>query len=176
MLGRLIEQVTGTTVDAAIAARVLQPLGITVARMNTDTHSFDPNGPKYVVGRAREYLEALGPAGDWEMSAGDMARVLATLQPGNPTSLLRPESITAMLTATPLPDDEDDWSYGLGLMVAPAWFGHTGTIEDVRAIGLDTVNGYTVVLLTATDEIPDGGSLVEYFAAEFAALLALPPR
>ena len=176
LLGRLVEQLTGTTIDAAIATRVLQPLGITVARMNTDTHSFDPNGPKYVVGRARAYLEALGPAGDWEMSAGDMAKVLAALTPGGPVSLLRPESIAAMLTPTLLPDDEDDWSYGLGMMVAPNWFGHTGTIEDVRAIGLDTANGYTVVLLTATDEIPNGGELATVFAAELAALLALPPR
>ena len=81
-----------------------------------------------------------------------------------------------MRTPTPLPDDEDDWSYGLGLMVAPRWFGHTGTIEDVRAIGLDLDNGYTLVLLTATDEIPNGGALVDYFAVELAALLALPQR
>lgn len=176
LLGRLVEQVTGTTVDAAISARVLQPLGISVARMNTDTHSFDPYGPKYVVGRLREYLEALGPAGDWEMSAGDMAKVMLALQPDSPTPLLRPETMVEMLTPTPLPDDEENWSYGLGLMLGPTWFGHTGTIEDVRAVALDLANGYTVVVLSATDVLPNGEALIDAFTAELYALATLPPR
>lgn len=174
LLGRLVEQVTGTTIDAAITAHVLQPLGISTARMNTDTHSFDPNGPKYVVGRLRQYLEALGPAGDWEMSAGDMAKVMVALQPSSPTPLLRVETMAEMLTPTTLPDDEENWSYGLGLMVGPTWFGHTGTIEDVRAVALDLANGYTVVVLAATDALPNGEALIDAFAAEIFALATLP--
>ena len=176
LLGRLVEQRTGSTVDAVIATKVLQPLGVTAARMNADTHSFATNGPRYIVGRAREYLEALGPAGSWEMSAHDMAMVMTTLAPASANPLLSPESLNDMLTRTTLDDGEDAWDYGLGMMVGAGWWGHTGSIEDVSTFAIDLHNGYTVVVLAATDEVTSGGALMERFAAPLAALLALPQR
>lgn len=176
LLGRLVEQVTAATVDAVIADHVLTPLGITAARMNGDTHSFAGNGPQYVVGRTREYLEALGPAGSWEMSAHDTATLLAALQFGAPTQLLSPEALAAMLTPIALADDEENWTYGLGMMVGGGWWGHTGTIEDVASFAITLANGYTVVVLSASDEVGGGRGLMERFYAPIAALLALPPR
>ena len=176
ILGRLVEQVTGSPVDVAIAMQVLRPLGIENARMNPDTHSFAPDGPAYIVGRRREYLEALGPAGSWEMSADQIATVLAGLQPDSSHPLVSTESLQQMLTPFAVPKDEVFPSYGLGLMIAPGYYGHTGTIEDVSAFAVDLPNGYTVVVLTASEDVGGGEGLVEIFAAELAALAALPAR
>lgn len=176
ILGRLVEQVTGSPVDVAIAMQVLRPLGIETARMNPDTHSFAPDGPAYIVGRRREYLEALGPAGAWEMSADQIATVLAGLQPDSSHPLVSAQSLQQMLTAVAVPDDEVFPGYGLGLMISPSFYGHTGTIEDVSAFAVDLPNGYTVVVLTASEEVGGGEGLVERFAAELASLAALPAR
>lgn len=176
LLGRLVEQVTATPVHTVIAANVLAPLGITTARLNIDTHSFAIDGPQYVVGRTREYMEALGPAGSWEMSAHDTATVLAALQFDAPTALLSPEALGAMLTPITLADDEETWTYALGMMVGGGWWGHTGTIEDVATFAITSANGYTVVVLTASDEVGGGRGLMERFYAPITSLLALPAR
>jgi len=176
ILGRLVEQVTGSPVDVAVAMQVLRPLGIENARMNPDTHSFAPDGPAYIVGRRREYLEALGPAGAWEMSADQIATVLAGLQPDSSHPLVSAESLQQMLNTVVVPEDDVFPAYGLGLMISPSFYGHTGTIEDVSAFAVDLPNGYTVVVLTASEEVGGGEGLVERFAAELALLAALPAR
>ena len=176
ILGRLVEQVTGSPVDVAIAMQVLRPLGIENARMNPDTHSFAPDGPSYVVGRRREYLEALGPAGAWEMSADQIATVLAGLQADSSHPLVSAESLQQMVAPLPVPEDEVFPSYGLGLMISPSFYGHTGTIEDVSAFAVDLPNGYTAVVLTASEDVGGGEGLVERFAAELALLAALSAR
>jgi hypothetical protein len=79
-----------------------------------------------------------------------------------------------MRTATTLPDDEPNWSYGLGVMVFPAWVGHTGTIEDARTFTIDLPNGYTVSVLSATTKVPSGEDLLEEFMPEIVTLAALP--
>ncbi len=173
VLGALVERLTGQTLPQVVRDRVLTPLGITSARMATTTALTDPSGPSYLVDANRRYIEALGPAGAWEMSAGDAARVLAALQPDRPMPLLSNDSIRAMRTTNILVDDEPNWTYGLGLMVFPTWLGHTGTIEDARAFALALPNGYTVSVLCASTKVPSGEDLIEAFEPELLALAAL---
>jgi CubicO group peptidase (beta-lactamase class C family) len=174
VLGRLVEQITGQPYEQAVAARVFTPLGITTARFNVHTADIAPTGPAYVVNHSRHYLEALGPAGDWELSAADTVRVLAALQPTSTTPLLQPSSLAAMHTPSPVFDEEQDWTYGLGLMLFAGFSGHTGTLENVRTFVIDLPNGYTVSVLCATEGVPDGEAMIKEFVAEIALLAALP--
>ncbi len=173
VLGALVERLTGQTLPQVVQDRVLTPLDITSARMATTTALTDPSGPAYLVDPNRRYIEALGPAGAWEMSAADTARVLAALQPDQPKPLLSNDSIRTMRTTNTLVDNEPNWTYGLGLMVFPTWVGHTGTIEDARAFALALPNGYTVSVLCASTKVPSGEDLIEEFQPELLALAAL---
>lgn len=175
ILGELVERLTGQTLQDAVTRRVLAPEGVTTGVLGTSTAVTDLSGPAYFVDGNRRYIEALGPAGAWIMSPGDLARVFATLQPGRDHPLLSDASLAAMRTPTALPDDEPDWSYGLGLMVFPTWVGHTGTIEDVRTFAVALPNGYTVSVLGATGKVASGEDLLAQFLPELTALAALPP-
>jgi D-alanyl-D-alanine carboxypeptidase len=174
VLGVLVERLTGRPLETAVTERVLTPSGVTTGVLGTTTAITDPFGPAYVVDANRRYIEALGPAGAWIMSTGDLTRVMTALQPGRDSPLLSDASIRLMRTATTLPDDEPNWSYGLGMMVFPAWVGHTGTIEDARTFTIDLPNGYTLSVLSATGKVPSGEDLLEEFMPEIFALAALP--
>lgn len=171
ILATLVEQVTGLAFDEAIRQRVLAPLGIESARL-TGTRLSDPTGPAYAVDRSRNYMEVLGPAGVWCMTAADTARLLASLQPGAST-LLPADLVAQMRTPMQVPSPDEDWSYGLGLLLFHDSFGHTGTLEDVMTFAIDLPNGYTLAVLTAGDEFDDGEAVKEAFQTEIDALAAV---
>ena len=73
----------------------------------------------------------------------------------------------------PVPSIDEDWTYGLGLLLFHDSFGHTGTLEDVMTFAIDLPNGYTVAVLTATEEFDDGEAVKGAFQAEIDALAAV---
>ena len=171
ILATLVEQITGLPFDEAIRRRVFEPLGITSAQL-TGTRVTDRTGPAYAVDASRNYMEVLGPAGAWCMTAADTARILAALQPGAST-LVPADLLAQMRTPMPVPSIDEDWTYGLGLLLFHDSFGHTGTLEDVMAFAIDLPNGYTVAVLTATEEFDDGEAVKGAFQAEIDALAAV---
>lgn len=174
VLGSLIEALTGGTFDDAVRERVLEPLDIESAALMSATAPPDPAGPAYAVNPARRYIEALGPAGSWQMAPADVARLVAALQPDSARHLLTAGSLAEMRRVTTVPDDEPNFDYGLGLMVFPIGYGHTGTIEDVRAFALALPNGYSVTVLAAGERVANGEALIEAFAGPLLVLSSLP--
>ncbi len=172
LLGRLIEKVTGEDYQAAIHRLVLQPMGITTAKFMKTTE-MDPGDAIYQVGQDRWYMEALGPAGGWAMSADDLAR-LASLRTPAGTDLLSAESAKRRRTPSGLDTRTPDWRYGLGLMIFNAAWGHTGTIESARNFVLTMPNGYTVTVLASTVAASSGEQLIRTFLTQVAELAQLP--
>ena len=177
LLGTLIEQVTGLSYEQAVHQLVLDPLGITTAEM-IDTEEQPQGDPGYVVSAGRLYMQALGPAGGWVMTATDAARLMAAFDPTLAPLVLNADTIAAMRTWNGVQSDAPThYQYGLGLMlVTPGTYvGHTGTIESVRSFALLLPNGYAVTVLTTSEKtVANGTALIDYFRAEIDALGLLP--
>lgn len=176
LLGALIEQKAGVPYEQAVHQLVLDPLGIVTAEL-VATEEQPAGDPGYVVLAGRLYMEALGPAGGWVMTATDAARLMAAYDP-TVAPVVSAETIAAMRTWGGVQSDvPDKYQYGLGLMlVAPGtWVGHTGTIESVRSFSLLLPNGYAVSVLTSSEKhVSNGTALIDYFRAELDMLAALP--
>jgi len=177
MLGALIEQVTGLPYEQAAHQLVLDPLGITTAEL-LDTEEQPQGDPGYAVTAGRLYMQALGPAGGWVMTATDAAKLMSAYDP-TVAPVINAESIAAMRAWDGIPSDvPDHYQYGLGLMlvVAPGTYvGHTGTIESVRSFALLLPNGYSVTVLTTSEKtVSNGTALMDYFRGETDALALLP--
>jgi D-alanyl-D-alanine carboxypeptidase len=176
LLGEIIEAVTGTPYEQAANELVFQPLGITTAALRR-TAEFEPTTPRYIVNLGRTYMEALGPAGAWEMSATDVTRLLGASQPLTAIRLFDPSLSIESRRPIPVPSSDEDWTYGLGTMLFGGYrWGHTGTIESVRSFALNTPNGYTLTVLYGMDWPDSGEGVLRQFAAELDALAALPER
>lgn len=177
MLGALIEQKSALPYEEAVHQFVLGPLGIVTAELvNTEEQ---PDGdPTYVVTPGRLYMEALGPAGAWVMSATDAARLMAAFDPTLAPLVLTADSLATMRTWNGIQSDgPTHYQYGVGVMlVAPGTYvGHTGTIESVRSFALLLPNGYAVTVLTSSEKtVANGTALIDYFRAEIDALALLP--
>ena len=176
LLGALVEQVTGVPYEQAVHQLVLDPLGITTAEM-VGTEEQPKGDPGYLVTPGRLYMEALGPAGAWVMTATDVARLLAAYDP-TLAPVVNADTIAAMRTWSGIQSDvPDKYQYGLGLMlVTPGtYLGHTGTIESVRSFGLLLPNGYAVTVLTSSEKtVGNGTALIDYFRVQIDTLALLP--
>lgn len=175
ILGLLIEQYTGKKIEQATKDLVLTPLGISDARFSR-TAVTDARGPAYTVTADRLYLEPLGPAGAWTMSASDVARVYGALQIDNDESPI--SAATRALMRTPgRPTDgkvDPDADYGFALERFDPFWGHTGTVEGVRNMAVMAPNGYSVAVLTASNIGRLSAQLLTTFKAELEALAQLP--
>lgn len=175
LLGALVEQKSGLPYEQAVQQLVLDPLGIVTAEL-VDTEEQPTGDPGYVVSPGRLYMEALGPAGGWVMTATDAARLMSAYDP-TVAPVVNADTIAAMRTWSGIQSDvPDKYQYGLGLMlVAPGtWVGHTGTIESVRSFSLLLPNGYGITVLTSSEsKVANGTALIDYFRGEIDALALL---
>ncbi len=146
ILGRLIERVTGLTYTAAVQRYVLGPLGISDAIL-VRTGAKPTHDPVYRVTAGRTYLERLGPAGAWAMSAASVAK-LSMLRTTTGGQLLTAATQVAM--RVPGPPTPYPYRYGLGTIL---WFsggwGHTGNVEAVRTFVRRLPNGYVLVVMAS---------------------------
>ncbi len=156
LLGLAIEAATGLPYEWVVDARLLHPLGITDMRL-AGTHDVQPGDVVHPSGASRRYMEPLFAAGAWIGTATDVASVLSVLARAD--GPLDPASVAAMRTPISLASPDPEWTYGLGLRlwVDGSW-GHTGTVEQTRAIVLATPPGYVVSLLVS-GEVPPSDDL-----------------
>jgi D-alanyl-D-alanine carboxypeptidase len=169
LLGLAIEAATGLPFEWVVDARLLHPLGITDMRL-AGTHDVRPGDVVHPSGADRRYMEPLFAAGAWIGTASDVARILSTLvDAGGP---LDAGSVTAMRTPISLASPDPEWTYGLGLRlwVDGSW-GHTGTVEQTRAIVLATPQGYVVSVLVS-GEVPPSDDLRAVVAYALVAATA----
>jgi ADP-dependent NAD(P)H-hydrate dehydratase / NAD(P)H-hydrate epimerase len=148
LLGLLIEQLTGMPYEQAVRERLLDPLGISGMRL-AGTHDAGPDEVVHPSREGRTYMEALGAAGAWLATAGDVVRIVMSLDPANPGwHPLGDELLRAMRTPQSLAPGEEA-QYGFGIMVWPdgSW-GHTGTVENTRALVQTRPDGVVIAAFT----------------------------
>lgn len=149
LLGLLVADATGLTYEAAVEAMLLQPLGITGMRT---VATFDPNPDEVVhdTGAGRTFLESLGGAGVWVATPSDVVRILDSLDVTAPGWHPLPAGLAELMhqpVDVRYPEPEER-RYGLGLIVYPdGTWGHTGTVENTRAMVVHRRDGITWCLL-----------------------------
>jgi D-alanyl-D-alanine carboxypeptidase len=152
VLGVLIEAVTGKTYERVVDERLLTPLGISGMRM-ASTYDLGPDEVSHHPTPGRNFMETLGAAGAWNATPGDLVTIVNSVDPSTPGwKALSPETMAAMRYRVPtgLPPA----GYGLGIINydGDAW-GHTGTIQNARAMVLVQPDGVTWAI-TASGEYP----------------------
>ena len=146
LLGRVIEQVSGTSYEEYVRRELLAPMGIHRMRIGRtllddlaigEVHYYDPDkGTGYsVVGGQRGvrvprpygswYLEAMDAHGGWLASAVDLVRFASRVQRAPQDGLLSHQTCTDMIARPPGPAGLDNSGqpkpdyYGLGWSVRP---------------------------------------------------------
>ncbi|QQS24839.1 MAG: beta-lactamase family protein [Actinomycetota bacterium] len=149
LLGLLIERIVGAPYEEIVRER-LAPLGIQSVDL-VGTYETPDGGAVHPARPGRSFMEALGAAGAWTSTAYDLALLMSAIDPT--TALPHPldrATVAAMRTPVPAIAPGSDWTYGLGLRLwSDGSWGHTGTIEQVRAITLVRADGWTAALLVS---------------------------
>jgi D-alanyl-D-alanine carboxypeptidase len=153
LLGLLLEELDGQPYEEIVRRRLLAPLGLEGMEL-VGTYETPPGGVVHLARPGRSFMEALGGAGAWVASASEIALLLSALDPTTP--LPHPLSgPTVALMRTPvsvLPPDLD-WTYGLGLRLwSDGSWGHTGTLEQTRAVAFVRPDGWTAVALVSGEQ------------------------
>ena len=163
-LGRVIERVTGGSVEAALQQLIARPLGLR-------SFSFRERVPGYGLARGSEPVngelgdtfpggrppsDAIGPVwtdGGIAATAPDLARFAAGVFGGR---LLRPASVRAMTTATPGSD-----GYGLGVVIDGPVVGHDGAYGGFSTfVGYDRETGTSVAALANREDDAEPGPAI----------------
>ncbi|MEO1055665.1 MAG: serine hydrolase domain-containing protein [Actinomycetota bacterium] len=167
VLGMLLEQLTGQRYEEVVYERLLTPLGISGMRI---APSYDP-GPgeiEHYTTEGRNYMEALGGAGAWVATAGDIVTILDSLDLTKPGwKPLTAPSVAMMRTSG---TGGGDRGYGMGLLLyGGGVHGHTGTLESTHAMVLNRNDGVTWAVLVAGSTPSESSNLRAMVDRAFAA-------
>lgn len=132
-LGRLVEFLTGQSLDRALDDLVFEPAGLRPARLTTDGQLLDEVTHRRGVDR----LSRLGGAGALIVSTDSVAGALAALTPADYESLRWP-----------------------GGFIDQYGFGHTGTVGGAVACAWVMEGGRTVMAMTISGERPATGGAI----------------
>lgn len=200
LLGRLIEQASGTAYETFVRHEILRPLGIHRMRLaSTLKENKAPGEVEYLDARGRtgpnvlglpeeevvpfpygiERIENIQAAGGWLGSAVDMVRFATGLFGFlEDTRLLEPKTLQTMLAPPP-------WAQATGAEVyysggwltrpasekrLPATTWHMGELAGVSTLLVSRADGVTWAVLFNQDRAPDGQTL----AAKIDPLLHAP--
>lgn len=130
-LSLIIGSISGPSYEDAAYRLLFRPLGIQRKTMDA------------------QYANLAG-AGGWRMSALDVARVLASVDPAATFSPLSSTTRASMITPT-------SYNYGRGVWIWDAQtYGHSGSLYRARNIAVRLPSGRVVVILTQAT-FPDSG-------------------
>lgn len=155
-LQRVIEAISGETLDLYLKRAVLEPLGMSDSSFVWEER-FEPMhaSPHDGAGAPRDkrHPRTALAAGTLQTTAADYARFLQALLPGSRDGAfpLRPEAIDRMLVPTSTIDDRLGWSLGWGIERTPDGivFWQWGDDETFKALAAGSRNGRkAVVVLT----------------------------
>ncbi|WDF74436.1 serine hydrolase domain-containing protein [Novosphingobium sp. KACC 22771] len=156
VLGMIVERVDRRPLDAAITARIIEPLGLRSMRaLSPGQQARDVALPASTQGQTMDPSWA-GAAGPVVSDARDMALAWAALLDGH---FLR-KSLRQEMTATLYPMFDPGTYYGLGMMVFEVpdgprtlrWIGHAGGAPGVNAIALYSPDDDAIVTVAMTGE------------------------
>lgn len=175
-LGELVTRIRHTPWSDAVATEILQPLEMT----RTTTRPTAPHATGWAVHPYADVLlpepehdaRAMSPAGQLWSTPTDLARWAAFLA-GQPTPVLRPDSLAEMREPAAL-DDIDTWQsgYGLGVQLRRdrnhRLAGHTGSMPGfLAAVWAHPETGTAAVAMSNATSGPQMGTL----AADLVELL-----
>jgi len=174
-LGRIVEEVSGQTLDAFTKSRIFDPLGMADTRFAPPGQALPDSlkkrtAPTENVGgqmargqvhdpRSRAFNGVAGHAGLFS-SAGDVSTYVQTLLRGgkgpNGNRILSPATVRLMIDAADSPvgqrrglgwDVRTSYSHPRGALMGPLSFGHTGFTGT--SLWVDPETGLYVVILTS---------------------------
>jgi D-alanyl-D-alanine carboxypeptidase len=180
LLGMVIEQVTGQSIEEVFKAKIYEPLGMTQTSFPGD--SADLPTP-YLSGLTEQGDPQGEPkdATDWNPSWGFTAgAAISTLEDlhrwgvalGTGEGILQPEMQAERMKSfdTTVAGNSPDRSYGLGAARTDGWIGHVGTLPGYNtSVQYDPQSKTTIVIMVNSDvpkdnKLPDAkvfGGMVE---------------
>jgi D-alanyl-D-alanine carboxypeptidase len=161
LLGLVVEKQSGQTLQDYISEHILFPLKMSHTSFPTTPAFPDPHPQGYTTLRGAEQI-----ATDWDFSwawaAGNMistlddmriwARALAT------GALLKPETQRQRLDTTVPMSPEQTSFYGLGLINAAGWIGHTGVIFGFETMVFYLPQTQTTLVFFINTDVPQEAS------------------
>ena len=161
LLGLVVEKQSGQTLPDYISEHILAPLKMTHTSFPTMPAFPDPHPQGYTTLHGAELI-----ATDWDFSwawaAGNMistlddmriwARALAT------GALLKPETQRQRLdTSVPMNPEQTSF-YGLGIINAAGWIGHTGVIFGYETMAFYLPQTQTTLVFFINTDVPQEAS------------------
>lgn len=181
LLGWLIEDVTGEPYQEAVRELLLEPANLESFRFHVSSE-LDPDEPRYHLDPGSNYMELLGGAGAWSATSLDVARFidqLAASERGE--GFLSARLWRQMSTPSPRSGSGVSVGYGFGLRLFPdnVW-GHTGSIQSIRAAAVHMADGASVAILVNGDRPESSDELVErvevlWWATHYVGPIFLAP-
>jgi D-alanyl-D-alanine carboxypeptidase len=159
LLGRVIEAVTGTAWDVAVAERILAPLAMESVAFRAGPLAVEP----YELGDGTPELfppvsaTMFSAAGGLSGTIGDLDRWAAALGSAELLSTEQQSSQLADMSDTSVDHVSPYYdAYGLGIGRLEDWIGHTGTGLGYQALAMyDPSTGTSVaILINATGDDP----------------------
>jgi D-alanyl-D-alanine carboxypeptidase len=175
LLGRVIEAVTGTAWDVAVAERILAPLAMESVAFRAGPLAVEP----YELGDGTPELfppvsaTMFSAAGGLSGTIGDLDRWAAALGSAELLSTEQQSSQLADMSDTSVDHVSPYYdAYGLGIGRLEDWIGHTGTGLGYQALAMyDPSTGTSVaILINATGDDPDLPAHI--FVQDLLSLLA----
>ena len=161
LLGLVVEKQSGQTLPDYISEHILAPLKMTHTSFPTMPAFPDPHPQGYTTLHGAELI-----ATDWDFSwawaAGNMistlddmriwARALAT------GALLKPETQRQRLDTTVPMNPEQTSFYGLGIINAAGWIGHTGVVFGYETMAFYLPQTQTTLVFFINTDVPQEAS------------------
>lgn len=154
----LIEAVTGKAYERVVNDEVLEPLGIDGMRI-TSTYELGPDEVSHHPVPGRNYMETLAGAGAWNATPAELVTILDAIDPKTVgIKALTPESMQILRHR--IPTGGEPSGYGLGVInYGGGSWGHTGTIENTRAMALVQADGVTWAVTVSGNSPGDSDAL-----------------
>ena len=186
LLGFILEQLTGDTAGAAIAERILEPLGMTETSFPATADMPQPYLPGYadaIDGGPLRDVTRSNPAVPW--TSGAMISTLADLRVWAGAlaggTLLTPESQAARLEFGIVATDPIEVGYGLGILTFNGLIGHNGGILGYSSWLIHAPEEDATVVVVTNRADTEGGTsdpifiqlISRLFPDRFAALPAI---
>jgi D-alanyl-D-alanine carboxypeptidase len=160
LLGAVVEEVTGQTIDEVIDERFVQELELEGTDYLTNDADFpDPHptgnspGEDGELGADPPLFTGLGASGAMMSTVDDLRVWGEALGSG---ALVEESTHAERLVANPLSEGPEYDAYGLGIGTLEGWWGHTGEGLGITALTMhDAESGATVVILMNISGVGD---------------------
>lgn len=164
LLGMVIEQVTGQSIDEVMDERIIRPLGLSGTVFPTDASLPDPHPQGYTVqgqdGQVPADTTDWNPS--WAWTAGGMISTVDDLlvygrELATGGRLLSPEMQAVRIASyQDMTPGQPARRYGYGIQLSNGWTGHTGELPGFNTFMYHQVDADITVVVTVNSDIKSG--------------------